>query len=325
MTRSSTNSCSTRRSPGTPLYEKHKSQGSLLPEEESPIADAHGQYRFNYRHAHIPAGLEEGYLVEAFRRDFAVNGPSLLRLIRVLLNGWLKYRDDPRPRVRGRVAWEAFPLRSVYAGAVWAMRRWYRNDPRLLAKADRLLEDLYAAFGLFTRLAAPVLGRYVWLKLKKRRGAPGRGVELRAPDDPRDERSGPDAPEKASRERRRTRHGARGGRADHDFRQVREGRRLAKKKSPGASPGGIDPSKPFSSCAGITLSYLWPSTGDRHQWALECVVCWIPLSRTITCISDRLTITLSASGRENFRQGVIQRPVNPQRMRANRPAGRLFH
>jgi len=153
--------------PGTPLYEKHRQDGSLLPETEFPLADTHGQYRFNYRHPHIRDGREEKYLLEAFGRDFAVNGPSLLRMIRVLLNGWLKYRDDPRPCVRKRVAWEVFLLRSTYAGAVWAMRKWYRNDPRLTEKADRLLKDIYAAFGWKTRIAAPPLGWFAWFALKR--------------------------------------------------------------------------------------------------------------------------------------------------------------
>ncbi|NVN93287.1 MAG: cobalamin B12-binding domain-containing protein, partial [Desulfuromonadales bacterium] len=70
--------------PGTPLHEKHQREGNLLPESQFPIADAHGQYRFNYRHPHFKHGEEETFLLDAFRRDFEVNGPSLLRLIRVL-------------------------------------------------------------------------------------------------------------------------------------------------------------------------------------------------------------------------------------------------
>ncbi|OIP93187.1 MAG: B12-binding domain-containing radical SAM protein [Syntrophobacterales bacterium CG03_land_8_20_14_0_80_58_14] len=153
--------------PGTPLYERHRRDGSLLPEAEFPAADAHGQYRFNYRHPHIPAGREEQYLLEAFRRDFAVNGPSLLRMIRVLLNGWKRYGKDPRPRIRRRVAWEVFPLRSTYAGAVWAMRKWYRDDPRQKEKATQLLKDIYMAFGWKTRLVAPLIGRFAWIALKR--------------------------------------------------------------------------------------------------------------------------------------------------------------
>ncbi len=153
--------------PGTPLYEEHRRKGSLLSESEFLAADAHGQYRFNYRHPHIHDGREEQYLLDAFRRDFAINGPSLLRMIRVLLNGWRMYRDDPRTRVRKRVAWESLPLKSIYAGAVWAMRKWYQNDPRLREKADRLLQDICEAFGWKTRIAARPLGWFAWFMLKR--------------------------------------------------------------------------------------------------------------------------------------------------------------
>ena len=151
---------------GTPLYEKHKQEGTLLAESEFPDADAHGQYRFNYRHPHIKGGQEEEYILEAFRRDFKFNGPSILRLIRVLLNGWQMHKNHPR-RVRERFAREVFPLRSTYAGAVWAMRKWYRNDARTAEKADKLLKDIYVTFGWKTKLIAPLIGRDAFFSLKK--------------------------------------------------------------------------------------------------------------------------------------------------------------
>ena len=152
--------------PGTPLHEKHRREGNLLPEAEFPIADAHGQYRFNYRHPHIKDGAEGTYLLDAFRRDFQVNGPSLLRLIRVLLNGWQMHKLHSL-RVRNRLAWEVAPLRSSYAGAVWAMEKYYRDDPRLRERAGSLLADIYATFGWKTRLVAPLIGRYVLNRLKR--------------------------------------------------------------------------------------------------------------------------------------------------------------
>ena len=148
------------------LYERHKREGNLLPESQFPFADAHGQYRFNYRHPHIESGKEENYLLDAFRRDFEVNGPSLLRLIRVLLNGWQTRKLHSR-RVRDRLAWEVSPLRSTYAGAVWAMMRYYHLNPRLRERSGRLLADMYAEFGWKTRLVAPLIGRYVYNCLKK--------------------------------------------------------------------------------------------------------------------------------------------------------------
>ncbi len=152
--------------PGTPLHERHRREGTLLPESEFPAADAHGQYRFNYRHPHIRDGREEEYLITAFRRDLEVNGPSLYRLIRTMLKGWQAYKDHPNTRIRDRFAWDAAPLSSAYAGAVWAMREWYRGNDRLCGMMDELLRDLYGTFGLKTRMLAPLFGRYALAKLR---------------------------------------------------------------------------------------------------------------------------------------------------------------
>jgi radical SAM superfamily enzyme YgiQ (UPF0313 family) len=161
--------------PGTPLYEQHRQEGTLLSEEEMPPADTHGQYRFNYRHRHIHNGLEEHYILRAFRRDFEVNGPSLARLIRSFLAGWQRYKDHPNKRIRDRFAWEVRPLRTTYAGAVWAMRKWYRGDDRMMKKMESLLKDLYNTFGLLTRIAAPVIGRYVYYTIKREEQRLARG------------------------------------------------------------------------------------------------------------------------------------------------------
>ncbi len=151
---------------GTPLHRQLHAEGKLLSEKEMPPADAHGQYRFNYKHAHITDGKEEKYLIDAFDTDFHVNGPSLARLIRVLLNGWQTYKNHPEQRVRSRVAWEVKPLRTTYAGAVWAMKKWYKGNNEIHQKLDFLLEDIYTTFGLTTRIIAPLIGRFALARLK---------------------------------------------------------------------------------------------------------------------------------------------------------------
>jgi len=161
--------------PGTPLYEEHRKAGTLLPEDEFPLADTHGQYRFNYRHRHIDGGREENYLLDAFRRDFEVNGPSLARLTRTFLKGWQRYKDHPNRRIRDRFAWEVKPLRTVYAGAVWAMRKWYEKDRRMWEMMDSLLKELYGTFGFFTRVAAPLTGLYLFRTLKSEEKRLARG------------------------------------------------------------------------------------------------------------------------------------------------------
>ncbi|MDQ5987723.1 MAG: hypothetical protein CSYNP_03468 [Syntrophus sp. SKADARSKE-3] len=161
--------------PGTPLYEFHRNEGTLYPDDVFSPADAHGQFRFNYQHRHIPKGQEENLLNDAFRKDFEINGPSLARLIRVMLNGWHRYHAHPDRRIRRRVLWDTLPIRSSYAGAVWAMRKWYRGNDNMTQKMDALLQDLYGAFGWKTRLVAPLLGRIAcWtLEREERRLAGG--------------------------------------------------------------------------------------------------------------------------------------------------------
>ncbi len=144
--------------PGTPFYEAQRRAGVLLSRDEFSPADAHGQYRFNYRHAHIPAGTETEMLRRAFRRDFEVNGPSLARLIETRLQGWLRHGHHEDPRIRKRFAAESEGLGTRLAAAVWAMRRWYRKDERMGSRLDALLRALYGEFGPKSRAMAPVLG-----------------------------------------------------------------------------------------------------------------------------------------------------------------------
>ncbi|RJP77213.1 MAG: B12-binding domain-containing radical SAM protein [Desulfobacteraceae bacterium] len=161
--------------PGTPLYEKHKKDGTLYDESVFPVADAHGQYRFNFRHRNILDGREEKYLLDAFEKDFTVNGPSLLRLIRTLLNGWKRYKNHPDRRIRDRFTWEVSPLRSTYAGAVWAMKQYFRKDRNTEQKLSSLLKDMYLEFGWKTRMLARITGMYIFISIKREERLLARG------------------------------------------------------------------------------------------------------------------------------------------------------
>ncbi len=153
--------------PGTPLYQQHLEDGSLLPEEECPAADSHGQYRMNYRHRHFPAGSETEYLRRAFTSDFEVNGPSIGRMIRTMLAGWKRYKNHPDPRVRNRIHWEYASLRHKYAAVLWSMKKWYAGNPALRKKIRATLKEIYGEFGLKARLAAPLLGRVLHYTIRK--------------------------------------------------------------------------------------------------------------------------------------------------------------
>jgi hypothetical protein len=153
--------------PGTPLFAEHKAGGTLLDPECDDVADTHGQFRFNFRHPGIPAGMETEFLLRAFKRDFQVNGPSVARVARTTLLGWLRHCNHPDPRIRARFRWEGRELATVYSGVLWAARQWFSDQPAVHARLDGVLRDIYRAFGLKARLVAPLAGRFLLHKLRQ--------------------------------------------------------------------------------------------------------------------------------------------------------------
>ncbi|PIQ86989.1 MAG: B12-binding domain-containing radical SAM protein [Candidatus Omnitrophica bacterium CG11_big_fil_rev_8_21_14_0_20_45_26] len=161
--------------PGTPLYEEHKKKGDLLPQEELPYNDSHGQFRFNYRHRAIPPGKETELLRNAFRRDFEINGPSIARMIRTTLAGWKRYKAHVSERIRKRYEWEARSLAVTFAGAIWAMKKWYRKDRHMKEKLNGIFKDLRREFGWRTGILSRLIGgiEYAALKREAKRLAKG--------------------------------------------------------------------------------------------------------------------------------------------------------
>jgi len=151
--------------PGTPLFEEHRANGTLVDPECKDTADIHGQLRFAHKHPHIPAGMETEMLRSAFTRDFEANGPSIMRMARATLRGWKKYGKHTDQRIRKRFGREGTPLRFQYPAVLWAIRRWYRNDPAMHRKADGILKDLVREFGPASKIAASIGGRIVYKKL----------------------------------------------------------------------------------------------------------------------------------------------------------------
>ncbi len=153
--------------PGTPLHEEHRKNKMLLSEEECPVADTHGQHRFNFKHPNISDQKETEFLLRAFQRDFEINGPSLLRLIRTMLMGWKKLKNHPDKCVRDRVKWEYNPITTTYAGALRAMKIWYRHDKHMIKKVNDILSDLYEEFGWKTKMISRILGPAIYMLMKR--------------------------------------------------------------------------------------------------------------------------------------------------------------
>ena len=153
--------------PGTPLHAEFSAQGRMLDEAECPSADTHGQFRFNYRHPNIPAGLESELIVRAFQRDFSVNGPSMLRVLHTTLAGWKRHKNHPDQRIRRRFAWEVQGMATTYSAVAAAVKRYYRKNPALYDKISRLLEEMNREFGWTSRLFAAIVGPYVLRKIRQ--------------------------------------------------------------------------------------------------------------------------------------------------------------
>ena len=143
--------------PGTPLYREMSEQGRML--EDVELADIHGQHKFNFEHAAISRDDSKRFLDWAFRRDFERNGPSLYRMCRTTLQGWLRYKDYPDARVRERFAREAAKLRTAYNAALWAMEKQFREVNRRVSGEIRgLRHQVEKEFGATAQLAARVGG-----------------------------------------------------------------------------------------------------------------------------------------------------------------------
>jgi hypothetical protein len=142
--------------PGTPLYKEMAEQGRML---DVDLADIHGQFKFNFRHAAISRDDSKKFLDWAFRRDFERNGPSLYRMCQTMYQGWQRYKDYPDPRVRERFAREMKKVSTAYNAALWVMEREFRKVNRGVSEQiERLRRDIEREFPVMARLAATVLG-----------------------------------------------------------------------------------------------------------------------------------------------------------------------
>lgn len=152
--------------PGTPLYAEKQRQDTLLPDMDP--ADNHGQYRFSFRHPHISGPQSEEFLTRAFRADFEVNGPSILRVVRTLLKGWQRYKNHPDDRIRERFHREAKVLRSLSSVVLWTMGRYFRNmNHGILEETNALRQQIDREFGPVSSFFNPGLGPLILAAIRR--------------------------------------------------------------------------------------------------------------------------------------------------------------
>jgi hypothetical protein len=166
--------------PGTPLHAEVSAQGRML--DDVDLADIHGQYKFNFRHAAITRDESKRLLDRAFRLDFERNGPSLYRLMRNSMEGVRRYGADHDPRVRARLEAAATQLRTSYGAALWAMEKYLRDSNAAASEKIRTLRlqverELGGLSKYVNNLLGPVL---LWTSRREARRFPdGRPLEPR--------------------------------------------------------------------------------------------------------------------------------------------------
>jgi B12 binding domain/Radical SAM superfamily len=153
--------------PGTPLHAELTAKGLMKDKSEYHLSDIHGQLIFNYRHPNINDEQSADYMMRAFNRDFQRNGPSVVRIVRTTLTGWLRYKNHPDACVRDRYAWEARELGTTFSALVGAAKLYYRKNPALHAKMSALLKDLHAEFGWKSRVYSAIGGRWALRQIRK--------------------------------------------------------------------------------------------------------------------------------------------------------------
>ena len=166
--------------PGTALHARIAAEGRLLPDVD--LADTHGQFKFNFRHATISRDQSKVLLDDAFRLDFERNGPSLFRLMQTMMQRWRRYGTDADPRVRQRVSVAATQLRTGYGAALWAMEKYLRErNPAVSERIRALRVETEREFGWVAKLANRTLGpALLWSSRRDARRHPaGRRLEPR--------------------------------------------------------------------------------------------------------------------------------------------------
>ena len=159
--------------PGTPFYEKVIADGLL---HEDLLNDRMAYYRqctgftAMVKHPSLQRDEIEALQRDLYRRDFRMLGPSVLRVGEVKLNGWLKLKSHPNPRLREKA--KDFRLKAAAALALLPIaivgpRISLNNRVRYCRQFYRVFRNVSWPQKAFV-LAAPLLALFAaltWVKI----------------------------------------------------------------------------------------------------------------------------------------------------------------
>ena len=157
--------------PTTPFHEQVVAEDRYLPEyKKDPDLRRWDGFAMHFKHPEFSAPELEALQKELYRQDFERLGPSLVRLIRVWLEGYKNHRDSPNPLLRARAEDKLETIRGAMPGIVPATL--FGPNKKTRAEARAVLRDVRREVGTLTALewvkclGSPVLA--VWTTMVNR-------------------------------------------------------------------------------------------------------------------------------------------------------------
>ncbi len=157
--------------PSTPFHEQVVAEERYLPEyQKDPDLRRWDGFSMHFKHPKFSAPELESLQKELYRQDFERLGPSLIRLLRVWLEGYENLRESPNPLLRARAEVKIREIRSAMPGIVPAIL--FGPNARARSEARALFNDVRKEIGPLSWgervrcLGAPVLA--VWTSVANR-------------------------------------------------------------------------------------------------------------------------------------------------------------
>ncbi len=151
--------------PTTPFHAQVVAEDRYLPEyKKDPDLRRWDGFAMHFKHPEFSAPELESLQKELYRQDFERLGPSIVRLIRVWLEGYKNHRDSPNPLLRARAEEKLNTIRGALPGIVPATL--FGPNKKTRAEARALLRDVRHEVGRLSVLervkclGSPVLA--VW-------------------------------------------------------------------------------------------------------------------------------------------------------------------
>jgi hypothetical protein len=157
--------------PGTPFHRQVVAEGRYLPEyQDNPDLRRWDGFAMHFKHPKFAAPELEALQKELYRQDFLQLGPSLVRMMRLWLEGYRNLRNSPKPLLRARAEhlWQEImtALPGIYPAMLVGPTRKTRAQARQLSCEIRREMGTFPLRERLKGWATLTLATWTWLTFK---------------------------------------------------------------------------------------------------------------------------------------------------------------